>query len=140
FNRQIAPMAHNFSFDGLKRAVQLTGTSAEQRPLATGLLKRARHGAHGKAQVVLRTLLAWNGSYNQTDAHGTVDPGVASSQALKAEMQRLALAPPGRAGRIIGGELPNREHGFDVSPRPAYALRRPGPASRPRAASRVCGR
>ena len=140
FNRQIAPMAHDFSFYGLKRAVQLTGTTAEQRPLATGLLKRARHGAHGKAQVVLRTLLAWNGSYNQTDAHGTVDPGVASWQALKAEMQRLALAPLGPAGRIIGGELPNSEHVFDVSLGQAYALRRLGPASVRLAASRAFDR
>src|SRR2546430_17612799 len=55
-------------------------------------------------------------------------------------MQRLALAPLGPAGRIIGGELPNSEHVFDVSLGQAYALRRLGPASVRLAASRAFDR
>ena len=98
-------------------AVRVTGTTAEQRPLATALLKRALHGAHRKPAAVLRAILAWNGSYNRTDSAGTVASGA--------------------AGRIIGGELPNTEHVFDVSLGQAYALRRLGPASTRLAAARA---
>jgi acyl-homoserine lactone acylase PvdQ len=137
FNRQIAPMAKHPSYAGLKRAVQRAGTFAEQRPLATGLLKRALKDAHGKPAAVLRTILAWNGSYNQTDSAGTVAPGAAAWQALRVQMQKLATGPLGAAGRIIGGEMPNHEHIFDVSLGQAYALRRLGPPSIRLAATRV---
>ena len=52
-------------------------------------------------------------------------------------MQKLAIGPLGAAGRIIGGELPNTEHVFDVSLGQAYALRRLGPASIRLAAARA---
>ena len=84
---------------------------------------------------MLRTILAWNGSYAQTDSSGTVDPGVAAWQELKDQLQRLALAPLGRAGQLIGGGEPNDEHVFDVNIGQAYALRTLRPAGWRRAAA-----
>src|SRR5436305_9964571 len=112
FNRQIAPMARHFGFAGLKHAVRVTGTTAEPPPHAAALVKRALHGAHRKPAAVLRAILAWNGSYNRTDSAGTVASGAAAWQALRRNMQKLAIGPLGAAGRIIGGELPNTEHVF----------------------------
>jgi penicillin amidase len=137
FNRQIAPMARHFSYAGLKHAVQVAGTTAEQRPFSTHWLKRALHGADARAAAVLRAILRWKGSYNQTDSHGTVAPGLAAWQALKRNMQLLAIRPLGAAGRIIGDEQPNSEHVFDVSLGQAYAFRRLGPASVRLAATRT---
>jgi len=136
-SRHVAPMAGHPSYAGLKRAVQLAGTTAEQRPFSTHWLRRALRRAGSKSQAVLHAILAWNGSYNQPDSHGTVAPGVAAWQALKRNMQLIAIAPLGAAGRIIGGDLPNDEHVFDVSIGQAYAFRRLGPASVRRAAKRT---
>lgn len=111
------------SFAGLEQVVHAAGTTAQQRPLANGELRRALHGARGHARTVLLAILAWDGSYNRTDAHGHVAPGVAAWQAFKLAAQQLALEPLGRGGQIIGGEGPNDEHIFDVSLGQAYALR-----------------
>lgn len=133
-NKLVAPMARHFSLAGLERAVQLTGTTAEQRPLASGKLRAAAHGAKGKAAAVLAAILDWNGSYDHTGADGKLDPGAAAWQELKQQTQRLALAPLGTAGRLIGGEQPNSEHLYDVSLGQAYALRTLKPKSWRRAA------
>ena len=84
---------------------------------------------------MLRTILAWNGSYAQADSSGTVDPGVAAWQQLKDELQKLALAPLGKAGQLIGGGEPNDEHVFDVNIGQAYALRTLGAGGWRRAAA-----
>lgn len=78
--------------------IEQEGTVAQQRPLAAPQLRRALQHARGGAAVVLRTILAWNGSYNQTDSSGTVDPDVAAWQTFKDELQGRALAPLGAAG------------------------------------------
>jgi hypothetical protein len=134
-NKLVAPMARHFSLDGLEHAVALAGTTAEQRPLAGGLLRRAARHAPGKAAAVLAAILDWNGSYDHTDASGTVDPGAAAWLELRDQGQKLALAPLGAAGQIVGGEQPNSEHLYDVSLGQAYALRTLKPASWRRAAS-----
>ncbi|MEA2399096.1 MAG: penicillin amidase [Thermoleophilaceae bacterium] len=134
-NKLVAPMARHFSLDGLEHAVALAGTTAEQRPLAGGLLRRAARHATGKAAAVLAAILDWNGSYDHTDASGTVDPGAAAWLELRDQGQKLALAPLGAAGQIVGGEQPNSEHLYDVSLGQAYALRTLKPASWRRAAS-----
>ena len=133
-NKLVAPMARHFSLAGLEHAVQLTGTTAEQRPLAGGKLRAAAHGAKGKAAAVLAAILDWNGSYDHTGADGKLDPGAAAWQELKQQTQKLALAPLGTAGRLIGGEQPNSEHLYDVSLGQAYALRTLKPKSWRRAA------
>lgn len=122
------------SFGGMDHLIYEAGTIAQQRPLATRELRRALHGAHGRAATVLRTLLDWNGSYTR-ESHGKVEPGVATWQEFKLQMQRLALHPLGTAGRLIGGGGPNDEHEFDASLGQAYALRALGPSGWRRAAA-----
>jgi hypothetical protein len=111
------------------------GTVAEQRPLVSGQLRRALRRARGGAAIVLRTILRWNGSYNDTDSAGTTDPGASAWQELKDQLQRLAIAPLGTAGQLIGGGEPNNEHLFDVDLGQAYALRTLGPSGFRRAAA-----
>jgi len=122
-NRLVAGILRRPTVAGLRNVIHGAGTVAEQRPLATPELQQALAGASGGAATVLRTILAWNGSYNDTDAAGKVDPGVAAWQELKDQAQKLALAPLGQAGAIIGGGEPNDEHVFDVNIGQAYALR-----------------
>jgi hypothetical protein len=71
---------------------------------------------------VLSTVLAWNGSYNQTDANGTVDPGLAAWEEFKAAAQRVALGRfPAQAQLLDGGR--GTSHQFDASNGDTYALR-----------------
>ncbi|HET9015528.1 MAG TPA: penicillin acylase family protein [Thermomicrobiaceae bacterium] len=133
-NRLAAPLVRHPSFAGMDALIHSAGTIAQQRPLDTPRLRGALRGARGGARVVLRTILAWNGSYDQTDASGKVAPGVAAWQTFKDQLQALAIAPLGVAGRLIGGDEPNSEHLFDVSLGQAYALRVLGPAGYRRAA------
>jgi penicillin amidase len=123
------------SFAAMNEMIHQAGTVAEQRPLVTAQLRVAERGADPHAAAVLRTILAWNGSYAQTDSRGTVAPGVAAWQELKDQLEQLALAPLGAAGALIGAGEPNDEHVFDVNIGQAYALRVLGPAAWRRAAS-----
>jgi hypothetical protein len=115
------------TFAGLAAVVHAAGTTAQQRPLATADLKAALRSAHGHARTVLRTILHWNGSYDQTDVHGDVSAGVTAWQAFKVAAQKLALRLLGPGAQLIGGGGPNSEHIFDVSLGQAYALRTLGP-------------
>jgi penicillin amidase len=133
-NRLASAVAKHPSFAGMNQMIHQEGTVAEQRPLATGELRRVLKHTSGPAAVVLRTILAWDGSYNEADSSGTVAPGVAAWQELKDQLQKLALAPLGAAGELIGGGEPNSEHVFDVNIGQAYALRTLGPAAWRRAA------
>jgi penicillin G amidase len=119
---------HAPTFAGLQAVIHAAGTTAQQRPLATADLKAALHGAKGHARTVLAAILAWKGSYDRTDAHGDVSPGVAAWQAFKVAAQGIALKRLGPGAELIGGGGPNSEHIFDVSLGQAYALRTLGPA------------
>jgi penicillin amidase len=134
-NRLAGAVAKHPSFAAMNQMIQQEGSTAQQRPLASAGLRAALNGASPPAASVLRTILAWNGSYVQSDANGTVDPGVAVWQELKDQLQKLALAPLGQAGRLIGGGEPNEEHVFDVDLGQAYALRTLGPAAWRKAAT-----
>jgi hypothetical protein len=134
-NRLAAAVAKHPTFAGIDAMIEQEGTIAQQRPLAARQLARALRGATGGAAVVLRTIDRWNGSYAQTDANGNVDAGVAAWQELKDQLQKLALAPLGAAGRLIGGGEPNSEHVFDVDLGQAYALRTLGPGGWRKAAA-----
>ena len=111
------------SFGGMNHLIYMAGTVAQQRPQATPKLRRALHGATAPEATVVRTILHWGGSYARTNSQGTVDPGVAAWQNLKHQLQVIALAQLGVAGRLIGGGNPNDEHVFDVNIGQAYALR-----------------
>ncbi len=120
-NRQVARVLRRPSFAAMNEMIHQAGSVAEQRPLAAARLRRALRGARDGAAVVLRTILRWNGSYNETDSSGTVDPGVAAWQTFKDQLQAVALAPLGPAGQLIGGGEPNDEH--DVRRRHRPGLR-----------------
>lgn len=128
-------LAHRPTFEGVNLLIHEEGTVAQQRPFAASDLRKALAGATPHEAAVLRTILDWDGSYAQSNSHGTVNPGVAAWQELKNELQRLALAPLGPAGRLIGGGEPNDEHEFDVNIGQAYALRTLKPAGWRRAAA-----
>jgi acyl-homoserine lactone acylase PvdQ len=122
-DRLAAKVARHPTFAAMDEMIHQEGMTAEQRPLAQSQLTRAARGAKGGAAVVLRTILSWGGSYAKVNSAGTVDPGVAAWQELKDQLQKLALAPLGAAGVLIGGGEPNSEHVFDVNIGQAYALR-----------------
>ncbi len=118
-----AHLAKHPTFDGMDTLIEEAGTTAQQRSLDNYRLERAATGAHGGADIVLQTILAWNGDYAAEDATGDVDPGVPAWQDFIAQLQKEAIAPLGAAGQIIGAHGPNDEHLFDVSIGQAYALR-----------------
>jgi penicillin amidase len=122
-DRLARALARHPSFAGMDALIRRAGTTAQQRPLDAGRLRAALRGARGGAAVLLRTILAWGGSYARENAQGTVAPGVAAWQAFKAAAQALAIRPLGGAGQLIGSGGPNSEHLFDVSLGQAYALR-----------------
>jgi penicillin amidase len=122
-------LAANPSYEGMEHLIKEAGTTAQQRPFAEPALTAALHGASPQERAVLQTILRWHGSYLDTTTNGTVDPGVAAWQTLKDRLQRIALAPLGAAGRLIGGGEPNDEHVFDVNIGQAYALRTLSPRS-----------
>jgi hypothetical protein len=104
------------------RVDRLTGTIAQQRPLAGRDLTRAARGSTGGASTVLSTILAWNGSYHQTDANGTVDPGVRTWEEFKAAARTVALGRLRREALLLDGGK-GSSHAFDASNGDAYALR-----------------
>src|SRR4051794_34868319 len=116
------------AFQHLKDVVHGAGTTAQQRSLADPQLRVAAGGATGPAAAVLQAILNWNGSYNETDSNGTVDPGAAAWQEFKLEAQKLALSRLGPGADPIGGEQPGTSHHYDASEGQNYALRTLSPA------------
>jgi acyl-homoserine lactone acylase PvdQ len=111
------------SFAAVKAVDRVAGTHAQQRPLLDGKLRAADAGASGPAKALLDTVLAWDGDYDTTDAHGTVNPGVASWEALMAAMvERL----PRAARDWLGG--PGGSHQFDFGGADGVAFLRLGTA------------
>jgi penicillin G amidase len=107
-SRLVAQAAQAPSYDAIKAVDRAAGTTAQQRPLLDAQLRAAAAGATGAAKTVLDTIVAWDGNYDRADAAGTVDPGVAAWEALKAEA--VNLLP--RASRAWLGR-PGRSHAFD---------------------------
>jgi penicillin amidase len=96
------------SFGAVKGIDRVSGTHAQQRALLAGRIKAAANGATGPAKALLDTVVAWDGSYDKANAAGTVDPGVASWEALK----DAAVGTLPRAARAWLGQ-PSRSHQFD---------------------------
>lgn len=115
------------TFNGARGVVQREGSTAQQRPLASARLRRARAGATGKAKTVLDTLLAWDGDYTRQAADGTVDPGVATWEAYKTALADLAVAPFEK-GAARFENRPGASHAFDSTDKESYALRTLTPA------------
>jgi penicillin amidase len=108
-NRLVAQAAANPSYDAIKAVDRAAGTHAQQRILLDNALRFAQGEMTGAAKTLIDTIIAWDGSYDTTDAAGTVDPGVAAWEALKDEVVKLQLRPA--AARWLGG--PGRSHAFD---------------------------
>jgi penicillin G amidase len=125
--RLVRRVAKTPSFAAAEAAIRREGSTAQQRPLARTLLRRAAQGASGAEAAVLRTILAWEGDYTRTDSAGTVDPGVAAWQAFKARAAELAGEHLGTAWKQFG-EHPGTSHVFDITDPQAYALRTLTPA------------
>jgi penicillin amidase len=116
--------ARGGGFEQLRNVDRITGTTAQQRVIAAGPLKRARSGATGTAKTVLDTIAAWNGSYHEQDANGTVDPGVAAWQAFSDAALKVALGSLWDHKDLGVFETgPGRSHAFELSNVNVYALR-----------------
>jgi penicillin amidase len=121
--RQVRRVARKPSFAAAETAIFYAGSYAQQRGLATALLRRADTGASGNAKKIFDALLAWNGSYAAVDGAGTVDPGVAIWEQVKDDAETVALAPVGgKAAEPLAGGT-GSSHVFDISNGEAYALR-----------------
>jgi acyl-homoserine lactone acylase PvdQ len=101
-----------------------TGRIAQQRPLAKRNLVRASRGSTGNAQKVLQLILQWNGHYDETDANGTVDPGVAAWEQFKASALDVAFGQfkDRKAAMLLDGGRGTSHH-YDASNGDAFALR-----------------
>jgi hypothetical protein len=105
----------------------VSGTTAQQFPFFRSRLRRAMKGTTGPTRQLLRTLLEWNGDYDDTRGDGTVSPGVAIWEEFKDEAERIALfglvkGPLGPGALDLAGN-PGSSHAFDISNGEAYALR-----------------
>jgi penicillin G amidase len=107
------------SYAAVKAVDRAAGTHAQQRSLLTAKLRAADSGATGQAKALLDTVLAWDGDYDSTDSAGTVNPGVAAWEALKA----AAVQTLPRASRDwLGG--PGHSHQYDFGGGDAVAFLR----------------
>lgn len=123
--RLVAAAAKNPSFDSVLGVDRLAGSVAQQRPLLTGLLRKADRGATGGAKTVLDTILAWDGSYDRVDANGTVDPGVAAFGQFLAAIGKRTFSPAART--LLGTS--GSSHQFDADPYASVALLTAKPAA-----------
>jgi acyl-homoserine lactone acylase PvdQ len=121
--REVAKAHANPTFASVEGVDQVTGQTAQARPLIQNALSKADAGATGAAKGVLDTLLAWDGNYTRSDAGGTVDPGVAAWDAFRTAVVDEAVRKPyGSIAVSLMGEAPGANHQFDVSYAQAFAL------------------
>jgi penicillin G amidase len=118
---------------------KVSGTVAQQRPLAAGRLRRAARRARGGGKVVLDTIRAWGGSYHAVDGNDTVDPGVAAWDAFKLAAEQVALGARYEDAKLVTSGK-GSSHVFDVSNGEAYALRTLRPRGYRQAANLAFGR
>ena len=99
------------------------GTIAQQRPLATRDLRRARRGARTEAATVLDTLLRWNGSYHavRRERHGRPGRRDLGGVQVRPPSASRSAGCPKQAELLDGGK--GTSHAFDASNGDAYALR-----------------
>jgi penicillin amidase len=108
-DRLVKAGAASPSYDSLRGVERTAGTTAQQRPLLDGRLRAAAAAATGPAKALLDTIVAWDGNYDREDSNGTVDPGVASFEALKKAAENML---PAAARRWLGER--GGSHPFDI--------------------------
>jgi penicillin amidase len=133
-NGLVRKLAKHPSLGALEKLLHRSGTTAQQRPLVDGKLKDALQGSTGRARAVLRTLVAWDGSYARQNGAGTVSPGVAAWQEFKVQIQHVALDPMGPGALQVDGENA-AYHFFDASNGVDFGLRTLGAAGYRKAAA-----
>jgi penicillin amidase len=137
-------LARHPSLKGAQDVIRHTGTISQARPLDQRRLRLAFRHSHGRAAAVLRTLLHWNGSYARVDPNNTVDPGVATWETFKTQVQAVAipslrkLPQPIAGGETFVGETSN-SHMFDTTNGEAFGLRTLRPSGYRKAAARAYG-
>jgi penicillin amidase len=117
-NRLVADVAANPSYDAIKAIDRAAGTIAQQRVILDEALRAAAAQANGPAKTLLDTVVAWDGSYDRTDANERVDPGVAAWETFKDEAVKLL---PAAARDWLGA--PGRSHPFDFGGADGAAFR-----------------
>ncbi len=132
---RVAKLAKKPSYAGAKRVIQITGTTAQARPVATARLKAARKGSKGAARTVLQPPAGLGRLVHarrrrqrrrpgRGDLGGVQEPGPASSRW------------PGSATRAARSRRSRRSsHMFDTSYAEAFALRTLSDASLRRVAA-----
>jgi penicillin amidase len=119
-----AAHAKGGGFENARDVDRITGTTAQQRPVAAGPLNKALAGATGTAKTVLATIKHWNGSYHQMDANGTVDPGVAAWQAFANGALKVGFGKLYNSKDLHLFETsPGSSHRMELSNVQVYALR-----------------
>lgn len=121
--REAAGFSRKPSVAALRKLIGRTGTTAQQRPIARTRLRAALEDSTGSARTMLSTILAWDGSYHRTDGNGTVDPGVAAWEQLKATLQATLVKRLGGAGAQNLAGATSANHQFDITNGEATALR-----------------
>lgn len=124
----VARLARHPSLTGAQDVIRHTGTISQARPLDQRQLRAALRGSRGQAAAVLRVLVRWNGSYSRVDSNNTVDPGVATWEEFKSQVERVAIPSLGKLPKpIAGGETfvgeTSNSHMFDTTNGEAYGLR-----------------
>lgn len=120
--RLVRDLKRHPSFADAKGVIPREGSTAQQRPLASFRLRRARKGATGRARTVLDTILAWDGNYVRTADDRTVDPGVATWEAYKTALADRAVRGFAKGAAAFEDE-PGTSHIFDITDKESYALR-----------------
>jgi penicillin amidase len=111
-------------YEQVRNVDRITGTTAQQRAVAAGPLRKAAQGANGNAKTVLDTIRAWGGSYHVQDANGTVDPGVAAWQALADGAVKIAFGKLWDSEDLgLLGTGAGSSHAFELSNVKVHALR-----------------
>ncbi|MDQ3759024.1 MAG: penicillin acylase family protein, partial [Actinomycetota bacterium] len=133
----VSRTAKNPSFKRSTDIALTSGTTAQQFPLRDKRkFRRAQRLTDQNGKAALGALKAWNGSYDEEDADGTVDPGVAIWEEFKDRNEKLLLKKLGAKGTGIAGETSN-SHMFDITNGESAALRKLGARSYAKAASKT---
>ena len=133
----VPKVAQDPSFKRSTDIALTSGTTAQQFPLRDKRkFRRAGKLADGKGRKVLAALAAWNGSYDEENKRGTVDPGVAIWEELKDRIEAIYLKRLDARGVSIAGSTSN-SHMFDITNGESAGLRKVGARGYAKAAAKT---